>query len=720
MALGRVRITEQEKHYPSNASFINSRHRVPQTNDKLISSSIYKGSESNIWGLGARLARTFSHEDTTSTESGDDLSDIQCVSASFASEDSEVSDDEKPSPCTAVNDVTSCVYSVVFLLQARAACCGQARVAGCKSVLGYSTELDPEKLSHSSAPSSPSKRSPKSQNNNKKSPKNAAKDRTVGPALELPSKFTLPESTAESWIAKQRSKSSNSNDNAEVIRAARSILNKLTVEKFDSLFCQLVSCGIKTPYHISVLMREVFEKATTQHHFIPMYADLCVKLEQDPCIASAVQGSEQNFRRLLLDQCQDSFEKMLTPCASEDIVDEEMQFRRKQQALGNIKLVGELLVRGMLGSVLFVNCATQLLMSRATCPDALECLAALIMVAGPKFDTKSWSHYSGLESIFHAMSELTRDKAVPARLRYLLRDVLDARSAVWCASANQATLKAAPMKLDEVREKAAEEQGVAPARRQNRNTEQISILAEVCRVPTGGKSKLRTHGSAKVDSKPSKQKSKCSPKCRSEAMETTDLASALRNALGMPKQGEMNACSIDGRRVAKTEITSSKGIPRSKHPNKPPITNEASTPTTPVEEFDLVAFRRTLATTLTKLASDRCIPAAIQYIRLQQVPLECQTDQFVDLLSRIVEERRGAVRRCAFAFAVGLGANEDSPFDRNACLEGIRRFFQDDYIEMCREVQRLPAIMKSEFVPTMLVVFSASELNAVMPEELRE
>ncbi len=35
----------------------------------------------------------------------------------------------------------------------------------------------------------------------------------------------------------------------------------LVEEKFASLFEQLATCGIKQPHHISILMREVFEKA---------------------------------------------------------------------------------------------------------------------------------------------------------------------------------------------------------------------------------------------------------------------------------------------------------------------------------------------------------------------------------------------------------------------------------------------------------------------------
>merc|ERR1719313_407081 len=45
---------------------------------------------------------------------------------------------------------------------------------------------------------------------------------------------SLPEATQESWVAQQRKRSSadTQNDDETVLRALRSILNKLTVEKF--------------------------------------------------------------------------------------------------------------------------------------------------------------------------------------------------------------------------------------------------------------------------------------------------------------------------------------------------------------------------------------------------------------------------------------------------------------------------------------------------------
>ena len=58
----------------------------------------------------------------------------------------------------------------------------------------------------------------------------------------------------------------------------------------------------------------MFGKATTQHHYIQMYTKLCVNMHQwltENPIAGL--SAEKGFKRILLNQCQESFEQYLTP-----------------------------------------------------------------------------------------------------------------------------------------------------------------------------------------------------------------------------------------------------------------------------------------------------------------------------------------------------------------------------------------------------------------------
>lgn len=79
-------------------------------------------------------------------------------------------------------------------------------------------------------------------------------------------------------------KSTSALDIAE--KQVKSILNKMTKEKFDRLSQQMIEIPILSYEMLSMIIKEVYEKAIDEPNFGDMYADLCVKLSQ------SVQGSE--------------------------------------------------------------------------------------------------------------------------------------------------------------------------------------------------------------------------------------------------------------------------------------------------------------------------------------------------------------------------------------------------------------------------------------------
>lgn len=243
-----------------------------------------------------------------------------------------------------------------------------------------------------------------------------------------------------SWAAQQRARRSVSDvsggmlDDAEVVRRMKSILNKLTIEKFPVLYQKLLSSGIHTAGHAEALIREVFEKATTQHHFVAMYADLCALL-QEHFENNPVQGGDTkfSFRRLLLNECQLSFERNLTPPAELDDLDKEertlVEFQYKTRMLGNIKFVGALLTRKMLASKVMFAIIEELL--ALSTPEALESLAALLTAVGGTFDRPEWSYRDMLGHVFAQIKSLTDKADCNPRARCLLKDLLDLRDRGW-------------------------------------------------------------------------------------------------------------------------------------------------------------------------------------------------------------------------------------------------------------------------------------------------
>lgn len=511
------------------------------------------------------------------------------------------------------------------------------------------------------------------------------------------------------------------------VRSVRSILNKLTVEKFDALYERLVNCGIRTPEHLALLMREIFEKATLQHHFVVMYADLCVALHQDSRIAIESQ-EEDIFRTLLLNQCQSAFEELLEKQAEVEVSgdEEEAELRRlkqKQRALGNVKLLAHLMVRGMVNSKLIIRCCQDLLLRRTTCPDALESLATLLTVAGPTFD-------QSLEAVFAEVAVLTRpcQNPPPPRVVFLLRDVLDLRAAGWAGG-----IKApAPMRLQEVREANSPQ---ASARQDPRAWEGYSSLtgrapaspssasqavpwptcAPTVSIPKGRNAPAPALVPALSPERP--RQSQSSPHGAAAALDSLLAAMNAAPARAEKRHGQAQVVLPPSREAARLVPPP----PRAERVQAPePEVAKVATECQGPSGFSLPGFRRFVSETLRNLGAAQGMSPymAVRRIKEMSVPRELQAREFADLLTRATEEPRGLARRGTYAFIAGLAASNSSAFDRTECLEGCKLFFAD-YEELSEEVPRLDLILKGELLPTLRSAFSDSEINTMLPAELQ-
>jgi len=256
----------------------------------------------------------------------------------------------------------------------------------------------------------------------------------ASPKAEPDDRLTV---SASSWVARQRKKDQFECDDERVARTVKSILNKLTLEKFSSLAAQLLDCGVSKTRHVEMLIHEVFEKATSQHHFIDMYADLCVVLHEHftahPFDSAAGNEQRVTFKKLLLGECQASFERLVTPpeAVAEPGSEEQRraEARYKMHMLGNIKLIGGLLSRGMLAGKVAIAIMEELL-SNPT-PEALESVAALLTATGSTFDKPGWQYHAALNYIFERVKVIAKQKQTKPRERCLLQDLLDLRANGW-------------------------------------------------------------------------------------------------------------------------------------------------------------------------------------------------------------------------------------------------------------------------------------------------
>eukprot|EP00927_Polykrikos_kofoidii_P071539 TRINITY_DN6779_c0_g2_i1.p1 TRINITY_DN6779_c0_g2~~TRINITY_DN6779_c0_g2_i1.p1 ORF type:complete len:640 (-),score=95.48 TRINITY_DN6779_c0_g2_i1:14-1933(-) len=271
-----------------------------------------------------------------------------------------------------------------------------------------------------------------------KCPTAPKKTTASGETVLRPKKSELHVSVS-SWAAQQRQQRTNAIDacvdkgeepkadtDKEVGRTIKSILNKLTVEKFGPLSEKLMHVQFSTPDHVAILVEEVFEKSTLQHHFIDMYADLCELLH-------GFFSDRFPFKRLLLNECQASFERHLKPPVDLDKLDDDDRIaeetKYKMRMLGNIRFVGALASRRMLATKVILTILQELL--GETTEATLESVAALLTVIGPTLDTKDGNFHQVFDSVFARVKEVSRQSTCRPRLRCLLQNVLELRANGW-------------------------------------------------------------------------------------------------------------------------------------------------------------------------------------------------------------------------------------------------------------------------------------------------
>jgi hypothetical protein len=472
-----------------------------------------------------------------------------------------------------------------------------------------------------------------------------------------------------SWAAKQRERRSTTDDSidedaaadAEVVRVVKSILNKLTIEKFPKLSKKLVECGFHKQAHVECLIQELFEKATTQHHFIDMYADLCTLL-QEHFVDSPIGGDAKfSFKRLLLNECQRSFELNLRPPTGlDDLTSEQRevaQFMYKTRMLGNIRFVGALLARRMLASKVLIAIMEELLTDPT--PEALESLAALLTAVGPVFDTPEWTYHLALKSYFEQVKNLVDRDDCPLRIRCLLMDVLDLRMGSW--KDQRPKKMEGPSKLSEVKDKAAAETGTVGAK-----------------TLKGQKAPGRTGASSAVKSPVMKATTpttkEASLKKKKQSPPATPTAGAVRAKLAlMPRRSAFD------KEAFRAEVQKALAELRASHDG---------------------------AEVTKRLASAVAPPAAMQ------------SGEFCRLLADFAQEGNASVRKAGFEAVAALFVGSEASWNVDAVESGLRTFVKEVCEDLRLDVPALPQILQSELRPALARLVRSGALQQTTLSEL--
>ncbi|XP_021940993.1 eukaryotic translation initiation factor 4 gamma 3-like isoform X2 [Zootermopsis nevadensis] len=252
--------------------------------------------------------------------------------------------------------------------------------------------------------------------------------------IELSLKEDVQLQHAENAWRPRRVKPSATNEEEaktqDLYKKVRSVLNKLTPEKFDRLVAQVQSLPIDSSDRLEGIIKLIFEKAVDEPTFSEEYARMCKVLygTQVPAECENKDESEINFRKLLLNQCQNQFEKnseveldreAAEPAKKKELqcnLEEELR-RIRRKSLGNIRFIGELFKLGMLTASIMQRCIKRLLVEG---DEQSECLCKLLTTVGDDLERKN----QDLSECFSKMKELSQKKGLlSSRIRFMLQDL---------------------------------------------------------------------------------------------------------------------------------------------------------------------------------------------------------------------------------------------------------------------------------------------------------
>ncbi|XP_011251008.1 eukaryotic translation initiation factor 4 gamma 3 isoform X6 [Camponotus floridanus] len=312
------------------------------------------------------------------------------------------------------------------------------------------------------------------------------------------------------WRPTRLNQTGTSEDDAKteaLYKKVRSVLNKLTPQKFNTLVEQVRSLEIDTPERLQGVINLVFEKAVDEPSFSVEYALMCKELGVMEVAGANNQDSSINFKKLIITRCQKEFEKNPIDDVErkrklkeiDEVADpekkklmllefEEEERRIRVKSVGNIRFIGELYKQQILTGKIMHRCIRHLLDQNDE--DNLECLCKLLTTIGKDLESKtaptsSSSNNDDMQEYFNRMQEIVSRNAqnkegpgyvkINSRIRFMLQDVIDLRANKWIPRRNENN----PKTIDEIQKEAESERldmqvnsaSLNPPRKDDRNND---------------------------------------------------------------------------------------------------------------------------------------------------------------------------------------------------------------------------------------------------------
>eukprot|EP00117_Sycon_ciliatum_P044921 scpid44175/ scgid3802/ Eukaryotic translation initiation factor 4 gamma 3; eIF-4-gamma II len=234
-----------------------------------------------------------------------------------------------------------------------------------------------------------------------------------------------------------------------VLAQATTILNNLTPRNFKALAAEIYELPINSEELVNGLVEIIYNKAICEPTYCKLYARICKRVQTLQVPADA--GNTVTLRKVMLSKCQKDFEErkdvVLEDLKKKHLGDEkkltseELKQRTadyehevsevKKRWLGNIQLIGELFKLQIVNQPIVHECLVKLLQS-AEDKVSLELMCKLFECTGHLLDHERAR--SRIDNYFHDIEKIMKragNKAVSARIRLMLQDLVDERKHGW-------------------------------------------------------------------------------------------------------------------------------------------------------------------------------------------------------------------------------------------------------------------------------------------------
>ncbi|KAL9556688.1 hypothetical protein MBANPS3_001739 [Mucor bainieri] len=279
-----------------------------------------------------------------------------------------------------------------------------------------------------------------------------------------------------------------------ITRKVNALLNKLTVEKFDSISAQIFEYARQSAKEndgrsLRTVMKLTFEKACDEPAFASMWARLCRSMYdamtddiKDTSILDENNKPSSGillFRKYLFNRCQVEFEKgwkvnMPEVDEVDGMMTEEYYIaaKAKRQGLGLIQFIGELFKLEMLSERIMYGCMIKLCNDPTNAGDEeAESLCKLLTTIGKALDSKPKTA-KWVDIVIQRMkNEMVLSPKLTSRVKFMIQDLVDLRKDKWVPRIGGNQVGPTTIaKIHEMAEKAKEEKEAAAAATKRNNS----------------------------------------------------------------------------------------------------------------------------------------------------------------------------------------------------------------------------------------------------------